>query len=170
MSIEKSIQRIQRINWNSENKPGKLHSILVGEYLRRLACFYKPYCINQSPLGSLLDVIKVDERVHIEIEGLAEETLLDIENPIHYKICKNYIELSYLMENKYTEAQQAQELYEPIIKFFERGGKLRFDSDRSLSCGSAAFVLNDWIEFHSNREKADISNDNLDRLEKENFM
>ncbi|MFA4136135.1 MULTISPECIES: hypothetical protein [unclassified Brevibacillus] len=166
LSFDNAVQRINKIIWNIKNNPKESHSVLLGEYLRRMACFFKPYFSSQSPMGSPLGVIKIENNsFFLEIEKIVEESLPDIINPIHYKICKNYLELAYLVEKGYPEALEVQDIYEPIIQFFERGGKLRFDSDRSFSCGSAAFVLDNWIDFHSNRPETDISFPNLEKMD-----
>ncbi|MFS0557080.1 hypothetical protein [Brevibacillus sp. 179-C9.3 HS] len=152
-----AVQRLNDINWNMEIKPNESHSALVAEYLRRLACFFKAHLSKQSPLGSPLDVLTFEDKSFVEeAKNVAEKNTPDIRNPIHYKICKNYLELVYLMEISNPKALNGQQIYEPIIQFFEKGGKLRYDHDKSFSCGSAAFVLNNWVEFHSNRAEIDF--------------
>lgn len=169
LSFSSAVQRINEIDWNVEEKPKESHSVLLAEYLRRMAIFTKPYTSNQSPIGSPLKVLNIENNdLLLEIDRVVDESLPDINNPIHYKICRNYLETAYIVEKGLSEALKVANIYEPIIKFFERGGKLRFDSDRALSCGSAAFVLDNWIDFHSSRLETDISDPNLKTIDLNN--
>ncbi|MFC9710483.1 hypothetical protein ACFTRD_20260 [Paenibacillus sp. NPDC056933] len=169
LSFSSAVQKINEIDWNTGEKPKESHSALLAEYLRRIAVFTSSYISNQSPLGSPVRVLNIENNdLLLEIDRVVDESLPDINNPIHYKICRNYLETAYVVEKGLSEVLKVANIYEPIIKFFERGGKLRFDSDRALSCGSAAFVLENWIDFHSSRLETDISDSNLERIDLNN--
>jgi len=166
LHFDTALQKINGINWNIQEVPKKSHYVLLAEYLRRMAIFTKPYSTNQSPMGSPLNVLNIENNnLLLEIDTILEESLSTINNPIHYKICRNYLEAAYIIDKGILKNATLLDIYEPIIKFFERGGKLRFDSDRAFSCGSAAFVLNDWINFHSSRLETDISDLTLEKID-----
>ncbi|WP_238558034.1 hypothetical protein [Paenibacillus shenyangensis] len=163
------VKRVHEIDWNIARDPKQSHSVLLAEYLRRMAVFANTGFAIQSPLESPLKILNIENNdLLVEVSTVVEESLPNINNPIHYKICRNYLELAYIIEKGFSKALKVANMYEPIIKFFERGGKLRFDSDKALSCGSAAFVLNNWINFHSDRLETDISDPNLERIDLDN--
>jgi hypothetical protein len=164
LSFSSAIQRIKVIDWNIEGRPQESHSVLLAEYLRRMANFAK-FFPCQNPIGSPLKVLNIDSNLLQEIDRVIDESLPDINNPIHYKMCRSYLETAYIVEQEHSDAFKVAYIYEPIIKFFERGGKLRFDSDKALSCGNAAFVLDNWVDFHSTRLETDISDSNLEKID-----
>ncbi|WP_236421061.1 hypothetical protein [Paenibacillus sp. JJ-223] len=166
MSFSSAVKRIKDINWSIEEEPKESHSVLLSEYLRRMAVFVKTYSSNHNPIGSPLKIFNIDDNnLLLKIDRNFDEKLPNINNPIHYKICRNYLEAASIVEMGHSEALKVANIYEPIINFFERGGNLRFDSDRALSCGSAAFVLENWVDFHSSRIEKDISDFNLERID-----
>ena len=92
LSFSSAAQRINEIDWNIEEKPKEAHSILLAEYLRRMAIFTKPYSSIQSTIGSPLKVLNIEnDDLLLEIDRVVNGSFPDINNPIHYKICKNYL-------------------------------------------------------------------------------
>lgn len=79
------------------------------------------------------------------------------------KLCECYLEWSYLVDVKNEIAIKYNNLYEPIIKLFERGGKISYHKNE-LICGKIGWPRNCYTLPRKVFIKK-ISNDFLDNID-----
>ncbi|WPC43903.1 hypothetical protein [Clostridium sp. JS66] len=94
---------------------------------RNLAVFSAAQIINAS----------IPEDIH---------ALIDDKDLVKYgwtmaSLCQYYLEWSYLIDMKNEVAIEYSDLYEPIIKLFERGGKISYHQNE-LICGGVGWPHN----------------------------
>ena len=165
MRIEKSLNRINNINWNNFGKLGdRSDSDLVYEYLRKLAKFYKEN--PTKPLAPFyVDVVRSlgfefdRELTDISLSEFFEERIVEnllTSHMAEYTI-KGYIKLSkFIDENPgYTEYL---EIYDPLIRVLERGGKFQYKERGIIVQNSGFFPLSNWCNDFRNAKPIDISN------------
>ncbi|MEC0235048.1 hypothetical protein P4H71_11985 [Paenibacillus kribbensis] len=80
-------------------------------------------------------------------------------------ICLRYLEWVSLVEEGKIISGEYQDIFEPLIKYFERGGTLRLDQGIYLDYGFGAFPIDNWRERYSKLHAIDISDDNLDNID-----
>ena len=165
MRIEKSLNRINNINWNNYGKLGdRFDGDLVYEYLRKLAKFYKEN--PTKPLAPFyVDVVRSlgfefdRELTDISLSEFFEEKI--VENLLTSRMAeytiKGYIKLSkFIDENSdYTEYL---EIYDPLIRVLERGGGYRYKDGGIMVQNYGLFPLHGWCEKFLEKEPIDISN------------
>lgn len=162
-----AIERIQQIDWTLEVEYKKSNDCLVSEFLRRASEFL--ICNSSTSSSLFFSPIKIlGINIDLDLEEISEQVFpaLDIpSNPITRIICLRYIELAYLLESGVTTAMKFQDIYEPIIRFLERGGSLRIDKGVYLETGGFTFLLGEWVERHSKKEPIDISDSYLNYVD-----
>ncbi len=162
--FEEARTNIRNINWESEepNKPS--HGILLYEFLRRGSQFYD--FIDREPKKRLAIFSAADMcgiKLPIEIYEYCDE-LNEIKDEWLVKsACKSYLEWAYLSGKNESVALKFQGLYDPIIKLFSRGGRIRYHNGE-LTCGSAARSRIISVKM-STVEPEDISQRALDKLD-----
>lgn len=153
--LTKAIERLSSISFE-DTEDSSLESsshVLIKEYLRRVNQLLNEMhtSINQYPLLSFAKILgkAIDEEVYGACSKL--DTL---GNPYVKVICYGYLEVSELADQGVDEAIQYIDLYEPMIKFFERGGSFTIRQGEMV-VGSSAYPLNYWR--HLNISVQDIS-------------
>ncbi|MEK4363083.1 hypothetical protein MKX68_11520 [Paenibacillus sp. FSL M8-0212] len=153
--LTKAIERLSSISFE-DTEDSSLESsshVLIKEYLRRVNQLLNEMhtSINQYPLLSFAKILgkAIDEEVYRACSKL--DTL---GNPYVKVICYGYLEVSELADQGVDEAIQYIDLYEPMIKFFERGGSFTIRQGEMV-VGSSAYPLNYWR--HLNISVQDIS-------------
>lgn len=153
--LTKAIERLSSISFE-DTEDSSLESsshVLIKEYLRRVNQLLKEMdaSINQYPLLSFAKILgkAIDEEVYRACSKL--DTL---GNSYVKVICYCYLEVSELADQGVDEAIQYIDLYEPMIKFFERGGSFIIRQGEMV-VGSSAYPLKYWR--HLNISVQDIS-------------
>ncbi|WP_128102035.1 hypothetical protein [Paenibacillus sp. DCT19] len=162
-----AIERVQRIDWSLEVENKKSNDCLVSEFLRRASAFLVSSTFTSS--NFFFSPIKVlGTNIELDLERISEQIFPteDIpSNPITRIMYLRYIELAYLLDIGITIAMKYQDIYEPIIRFLERGGSLRIDKGVYLETGGSTLLLGEWVERYSKNEPIDISDLYLDNVD-----
>lgn len=153
--LTKAIERLSSISFE-DTEDSSLESsshVLIKEYLRRVNQLLNEMdaSIDQYPLLSFAKILgkAIDEKVY-----RAYSKLDTLGNPYVKVICYGYLEVSELADQGVDEAIQYIDLYEPMIKLFERGGSFIIRQGEMV-VGSSAYPLNYWR--HLNISVQDIS-------------
>ncbi|URZ02147.1 hypothetical protein [Clostridium felsineum] len=140
--FDQALARIEQINWNNSYRNKPSYSILVHEFIRRGNIFRDIY--DKENTGRLA----VFSAAHIINASISEDVqrLIKDKNLIKYgwtmaALCEYYLEWSYLIDRKNEIAIEYNDLYEPIIKLFERGGRISYHQNE-LICGKAGWSRN----------------------------
>ncbi|WFR63782.1 hypothetical protein P9222_05800 [Paenibacillus amylolyticus] len=149
-----AIERLSSISFeNTENSSLESSHVLVEEYLRRVNQLLNEMdiSIDQYPLFSFAKILgkDIDEKVY-----RACSKLDTIQNPYVKVICCGYLEVSELADQGVDEAIQYLDLYEPMLKLFERGWSFIIRQGEMV-VGSSAYPLKYWR--HLNISVQDIS-------------
>ncbi|SEP34658.1 hypothetical protein [Paenibacillus sp. OK076] len=164
-----AVNRIKQIDWSLKAEVKKSNTYLISEYLRRASVFliYNS-SISSSVFFSPIKVLGIEKE--LDLEKISENIFPEIDipsNPITRIICIRYVELSYLLDNGYIPEEKFHDIYEPIIKFIERGGSLRIDKGIYLEGKGFTFLLGDWVQRYSNNEVIDINDTKLDLVDED---
>lgn len=124
-TFEAARMRVSKINWEYEDEYRPSHVLLVEEFIRRGHVFLDyihKYPDRRVAVYSAANVIGA--KLPIDLE----ETCLEL-NQIYgtaSAICTFYLEWAYLLDQKVPVALQFHDLYEPIMKLYERGGRISY--------------------------------------------
>lgn len=149
-----AIERLSSISFeDTEDNLLESSHVLIKEYFRRVNQLLNEMdtSINQYPLFSFAKILGkgIDEKVY-----RACSKLDTIQNSYVKVICCGYLEVSELADQGVDEAIQYLDLYEPMIKLFERGGSFIIRQGEMV-VGSSAYPLKYWR--HLNISVQDIS-------------
>ncbi|MFA4134239.1 MULTISPECIES: hypothetical protein [unclassified Brevibacillus] len=160
--LEYAQARITSINFMLEQPEKKSHLILINEFLRRAAYFERfLYLSIDSPFVNAVETLGYSYTLEIEEVCPAIQS---IESELIKSVCINYLELSALVDQKVLKARKYYNLYEPMIKLFERGGKVIL-MDNNIITGSEIIPLADWYVDAITNSPEDISDRNLNLLD-----
>lgn len=161
--LEKAITRISKIAWGTSETKKKSSELLIAEYLRRSSLFLDGYSIESGPFFSPAKVLGSN----LDLEDIITSIFSESGKPnlLCKTICLRYLEwVSLVGEGKIINGEY-QDIYEPLIKYFERGGTLRLDQGIYLDYGFGAFPIDNWRERYSKLQAIDISDENLDNVD-----
>ena len=164
--FEAARSRIRMINWDYEDVYRPSHELLLKEYIRRGNQFLD--FINKNPdrriaVFSASDAI--DANLPIDIEEYCTEL-----NEIYgtaYSVCTFYLEWAYLLDQEEPVALKFYDLYEPIIKLYERGGRISY-RENFLMCGSSEWPRNS-ARILRDIPPIDIQDEALEKFDREWF-
>lgn len=162
--LEHAQNRISSIDFMIEESEKKSHLILANEFLKRAAYFERFSYLDlslESPFVNVVEALGYSPTLRIE---KICPTILSIQNEIIKSICIQYLELSALVDQGVQRARKYYNLYEPVIKLFERGGKIDL-VDNNIVVGSTIVPLSDWYVYAMTRPESDISNNSLNALD-----
>ncbi|MFF0829892.1 hypothetical protein ACFYU8_23730 [Brevibacillus sp. NPDC003359] len=162
--LEHAQNRISSINFMLEESERKSHLILANEFLKRAAYFERFSYLDlslESPFVNVAEALGYSPTLSIE---KICPTIPSIQNEIIKSICIQYLELSALVDQDVQRARKYYNLYEPVIKLFERGGKIDI-VDNKIVVGSTTVPLSDWYVYAVTRPVSDISNKSLNALD-----
>lgn len=142
-SLDRAIKRLSAISFQSKTiSPQSSHHILISEYLRRVNAFLDKLSVfpDRYPLFSFAKMLgrEIDADVYN-----ACPKLNTLQNTYMKAICYSFLEVSELTGRGIEEAIQYADLYEPMLKFFERGGSFTIRKGE-LVVGDAAYPLMYW--------------------------
>lgn len=160
--LNKAIERLSSISFEDiETKSKESYHVLIKEYFRRANLFLDAMdtSIDRYPIISFAKILgkSVDEKVYQACPNLGT-----LKNPYIKAICYCYLEISDLADQAVNEAMEYIDLYEPIIKFFERGGSFTIRQGEML-VGSSAYPLLYWRDL--NIPIQDISDEALNNMD-----
>lgn len=161
--VNNAIERINKIKWDNIKSSGRAsNGVLVREYLRRATLFIHsvgvmvkyPFFNAAKAIGKepITDIVKVCPLIE------------KLDNALYKGLCQSYIEWSALADEGEPTAIEYQDLYEPLIKLFERGGGRFSIHHGELIIDSAAYPLNYWYN-NVSAEPMDISDSALDNYD-----
>lgn len=141
-NFSESCSRIDDINWNNTVYDKPSHKILVQEFIRRGNIFRDIYDRENTKRLVVFSAAKI---INAEIPQYIQKNIED-KNLIEYgwtmaTLCESYLEWSYLIDTNNKVAIEYSDLYEPITKLFERGGRLSYHQNE-LICGKIGWPRN----------------------------
>ncbi|WP_052410004.1 Imm3 family immunity protein [Paenibacillus durus] len=162
-NFEEARTRIKNINWEYKvrNKPS--HPVLVTEFIRSGNMFldYNDYDPNnRRAIFSASLICKID--LPIDINGVCTE-LNEVKDGWAKMICTFYLEWSYLVDQEFPPALRFKDLYDPIIKLYERGGRISYHH-HELVCGKYGWSRNSALILR-NTPPLDIHDEILDEMD-----
>ncbi|MDQ0171544.1 hypothetical protein [Paenibacillus tundrae] len=162
--LEHALNRINLINFKFEEAEKNSHLILANEFLKRSAYFERFSYLDlslESPFVNVAEALGYSPI--LEIEKISP-TVSSIQNEVIKSICIQYLELSALVDQGVLRARKYYNVYEPLIKLFERGGEIDL-VDNNIVVGSTSVPLSDWYVYAMTRPEYDISIESLNALD-----
>ncbi|MEB2282577.1 hypothetical protein LAV73_21860 [Lysinibacillus xylanilyticus] len=157
-----ALKRISTIQFeNIDDKIKESHHVLIREYLRRINVFLDNLGIgvDEYPIFSVSKTL--GKSSNINIFKICPK--LDKINNLYIQvICYCYLEISQLADEGVDEAMDYIDLYEPMIKFFERRGVF-WIRQGELIVGKSVYPLSYWR--HLEIQPSDISDDLLSEMD-----
>ncbi|WP_419890525.1 hypothetical protein [Paenibacillus xylanexedens] len=160
--LNKAVERLSFIPFEDLGKNSlESYHVLIKEYLRRVNHFLNEMdtSVDRYPVFSFAKTIgeTVDEKVYQACPSLGI-----LQNPYMKAICYCYLEITELADQGTNQAIKYINLYEPIIKFIERGGSFTIKQGEMI-VGNAAYPLTYWRGLDI--EEQDISDIALERVD-----
>ncbi|WP_339267581.1 hypothetical protein NYE54_27290 [Paenibacillus sp. FSL K6-1330] len=161
--LEKAITRISKIAWGTSETKKKSSELLIAEYLRRSSLFLEGKSTESGPFFSPAKVLGSN----LDLEDIITSIFSESGKPnlLCKTICLRYLEWVSLVGKGKRIKGEYLDIYEPLIKYFERGGTLRLDQGIYLDYGFGAFPIDNWRERYSKLHAIDISDENLDNVD-----
>ncbi|WP_434748737.1 hypothetical protein [Paenibacillus amylolyticus] len=163
--LNKAVERLKSINDVTEEKLQESHHILILEYFRRVNLFLdrKAISIDRYPIFSFAKII--GETINDEVYDCLPK--LNIFQNVYIKaVCYSFLEISELADRDVEEAYKHIDLFEPIIKFLERGGSFTIRQGEMM-VGNSTYPLIYWRD--KVIEEQDISERTLQILDERPF-
>ena len=131
--FEKARERIQKINWSYKEPSKPSHAILVSEFITH-GNIFMDYC-NYDPNNrrAIFSASKICE-IELPIDAKSEcIELNEIKDGWAKMISTFYLEWSFLIDQNFPASLKFKELYDPIIKLYERGGRISYHNNELIS-------------------------------------
>ncbi|SFF33326.1 hypothetical protein SAMN04487969_1272 [Paenibacillus algorifonticola] len=154
---------IQDINWSHREFNRPSYVILLSEHLRRGSLFYD-YFHKDSMRTLVYSATKLaDIQLPANISDNCEELTRTIELRFVRQMCTHYLEWAYLIGEGVPTAVKFQELYVPMMKLFERGGRIQYHHGQLIIGGisRSQFIPSDFSQV----ESKDTSDSYLDYID-----
>jgi len=151
MYYEDVVNRINSINWEQLNKiEGGNDNNLGGEYLRRMALFYKEHSIEKHPfIFNIAEYLGNEETI-----GVADCCNMEAQEALKNRSWPRAIVSFYLQLAKYAdqkeEAATFLSIYDPLIKLLEKGFDFTYREGGLLIYNACFYSLHDWYERYQN--------------------
>ena len=158
--FEKAIERLKKINWENIGNDQRIsNALLVQEYLRRAAVFAKTYSLDGMLIH--LDAAQAcGKDIQLDLIKLFSNSLL-LNNTFYKMIVTFYLKWAILCDKEELAALKFCDLYEPLIKLFERGGTFRLHHGDIIVSNCAIPPAS--IEYWAGRKVNDISDNGLEK-------
>lgn len=164
--FEAARKRIGKIDWEFEDIYRPSHAKLVSEFFRRGKIFLDEMDSNKKPV-----VFRAAQVAGIDLPVNIKETSLELNQRkigwLAEYFCTFYLEWQYLVDQRIPEALQYQDLYDPIIKLYERGGRIHFHH-HELICGNYGFART-LSYVSTDQSPIVISNESLDQYDLDQY-
>ncbi|MGY3187351.1 hypothetical protein [Lysinibacillus sp. TE18511] len=157
-----ALERLSTIQFeNIDDKIKESHHVLIREYLRRVNVFldHLEIDVGKYPIISISKAL--GKSFNSNIFKICPE-LNNINNLYIKAICYCYLDISQQADEGVDEAIDYIDLYEPMIKFFERGGAF-WIRQGELIVGKSAYPLRYWRNLDV--QMNDISDDSLSEID-----
>ncbi|MGM1022726.1 MAG: hypothetical protein ACQEXV_19985 [Bacillota bacterium] len=141
--LNQAVERLSSIHFESlGDQVCDSHHILISEYFRRVNAFIESssVTVNKYPIFSIASAL--GKTVSLDVSKVCSK-LEELENIYIKALSYCYLEISALADEGVKEALDHIDLYEPMIKFFERGGSFYIRQGEML-VGKSAYPLNYW--------------------------
>ncbi|MEK8019762.1 MAG: hypothetical protein VSS75_023050 [Candidatus Parabeggiatoa sp.] len=163
--LKKARQRLTSVNWKTSERESRYSDfVLLKEYLRRIALLAE--VLGDNSIQPILNPVNLTS---LEIsKDMFDEVVSEVGiagNAYVIAICKCYLMWNYLIDEKEVLAQQFPDIFDPLIKLFERGGRVAL-SRGEFVIGSCCLPLNNWRQ-RSNEPAKDITDSSLENIERE---
>ncbi|MEY8747012.1 hypothetical protein AB9M62_48600 [Bacillales bacterium AN1005] len=140
-NFEQASERIKNINWENNGVDKPSYAILVTEFIRRGNIFldFNSKDDNRRAVFNAAEIINFDTPAHIkeECNGVVNANV----DWVTEYLCAFYLEWAYVIDKQMPIALEFHDLYDPIIKLFERGGRISYHHNE-LVCGKHAWPRN----------------------------
>lgn len=159
--FNEAVKRVSAIDWNTVGYAFQRESnvALAKEFLRRAALIIKEYNLDvKFPFFSAAKAIGKSQQIDIEKVCSQINTL---NNTFLRRACECYIEWASLTDEGEPAAMKFPDLYEPLIKLFERGGSIGIHHGEVI-VGKFAFPLKN-SSIIALEDPIDISDMNLEK-------
>lgn len=167
--FEEARKRIRNINWEYEDDFRPSHPTLVAEFIRRGNVFLDYIYYNPDNRRAVFSAAqKLGINLPIDIEETCTE-LNQIKLATTQAICTFYLEWAYLADQGESIAIQFQDLYDPIIKLYQKGGTI-FYRHGQLWCGGNAWGRNSAWMLREGCPPFDIRDEALAEEDKEYYL
>ncbi|WP_017815758.1 hypothetical protein [Paenibacillus shenyangensis] len=159
--LNQAIKRISIIDWsNIGNKQAKSHVYLSKEYLRRASMFFRDYPGSCRYPFIIISNAITKSQTHVNELPILKK----IDNNYVGEIVTSYLELNALVDEGNEIAIDNKDLFEPVIKLYERGGHFFIRAGYLNVAGSTDLLsLANRVE----REPLDISDEVLEKVDNE---
>lgn len=139
------------------------HKVLFEEYLNRSAAFLHQFNkeVKYNYIFSASDIMGCE----VEIDVYKICPIISEFKPYQKYVFQWYLEWIYLIESGNKIANKYKDIYDVIIKFFERGGQI-YKHHGDIRIGKYLISPGCWDKFEY--ESKDISDYSLDELDKIN--
>ncbi|SHN80783.1 MULTISPECIES: hypothetical protein [unclassified Paenibacillus] len=161
MLLENAVSKLNSINWGSVGTVISEEDTNLGyEFLRRMAQFFKAEQLKPMP-PAFTNVAKLlgDQEEELDISAYCSSEAVAYLNQNSYvkRIFEYYLQLAKYAENN-TGISQYLDIYEPLIKLFERGGSFTIKPLSLEIIQVSHFPLNNWYEKFVEKDPIDINN------------
>ncbi|MEY9973238.1 hypothetical protein ABH966_003622 [Lysinibacillus sp. RC46] len=156
-----ALKRLSIIQFESiDDNIKESHHVLIREYLRRINIFLDnlEIDVDKYPIFSISKAL--GKSFDSKIFDICPK--LKTNNLYIQAICYCYLEISQLADEGVDEAKDYIDLYEPMIKFIERGGVF-WIRQGELIVGKSAYPLSYWRNLEI--QPIDISDDSLSEID-----
>ena len=168
-NIDKAIERIRSISWESDFSRQKSQTALLHEHWRRMVKWTEFLnCREQWLFGDLASCI--DSNLEID-ESKIQKLKQDLEllrmylHPFIRRVCINFVRWETLKEgSSLVEQSNLPDPYEPIILMFERGG-IFYTESGYFDLSGAGIPRPTWEGIHDNILEIKITPEELDNFD-----
>jgi hypothetical protein len=140
--LNQAFTRIEQINWNDTQYDKPSYTILVHEFIRRGNIFRDVYDKDNTKRLAIFSAAQIiNASIPKDIQRFIDDINLIKHGWTIKLVCEYYLEWAYLVDIENEVAIEHSDLYEPIIKLFERGGRISYHQNE-LTCGKAGWPRN----------------------------
>lgn len=140
-NFKQAKERIKNIHWESTGIYKNSYAILVTEFIRRGNIFldFNMKDDNRRAVFNATEIINFETPIPIK-EEINVLVNVNVDWVTEY-LCAFYLEWAYVVDKQVPVALQFHDLYDPIIKLFEKGGRISYHHNE-LICGKHAWPRN----------------------------
>ncbi|WP_138755907.1 hypothetical protein [Paenibacillus sinopodophylli] len=163
--FEKAVQRIINIDWSFRKHDRPSYELLVTEFINRGNVFRDVYCPENNmrkPIYSAVQVLGIEEKIRIDIQKKVEGLDLIKQGWMVEFLCKYFLEWEWIISYGVNIDVRFEDLYEPIILLFERGGRVSYHHNE-LVCGKYGWPQN--VHSFPRTEFIELNIERLDEID-----
>ena len=150
MYTEKAIERLNHIDWNHIGENGHAKDMELGiDFIKRMASFCKQQNITptlpfMTDLASFFGDCEIDHRL---LAQCSHDVRKIIENPSFSTAVVSFYLKASILSDKDAQYAVCMEIYDPIIRLFEKGGNFVY-AERGMSFVASGLIplTKNWVE------------------------